>query len=99
MRLCACCWAEGSWEGSTLSDCMTLFPFPSLHTRTHPHTLPLLLIFTGTDILLGGNPDYMARLKLQELLMPEVVSQGELGAPRETTPNKASSRACARASC
>lgn len=29
----------------------------------------------GTDILLGGNPDYMARLKLQELLFPEVVSQ------------------------
>ena len=29
----------------------------------------------GTDILLGGNPDYMARLKLRELLMPEVVSQ------------------------
>ncbi|KAI8466746.1 MAG: chloroplast-associated SecA protein [Monoraphidium minutum] len=28
----------------------------------------------GTDILLGGNPDYMARLKLQELLFPEVVS-------------------------
>ncbi|GBF93465.1 translocase subunit chloroplastic [Raphidocelis subcapitata] len=31
----------------------------------------------GTDILLGGNPDYMARLKLQELLFPEVVSQVE----------------------
>lgn len=29
----------------------------------------------GTDILLGGNPGYMARLKLRELLMPEVVSQ------------------------
>ncbi|KAJ9529992.1 hypothetical protein QJQ45_023224, partial [Haematococcus lacustris] len=29
----------------------------------------------GTDILLGGNPDYMARLKLRELLMPQVVSQ------------------------
>ena len=28
----------------------------------------------GTDILLGGNPDYMARLKLREMLMPEVVS-------------------------
>ncbi len=35
----------------------------------------------GTDILLGGNPDYMARLKLRELLMPEVVSQGAPGAP------------------
>lgn len=32
--------------------------------------------FSGTDILLGGNPDYMARLKLREMLMPEVVSQG-----------------------
>ncbi|GFH12233.1 protein translocase subunit SecA [Haematococcus lacustris] len=31
----------------------------------------------GTDILLGGNPDYMARLKLRELLMPQVVSQVE----------------------
>lgn len=29
----------------------------------------------GTDILLGGNPEYMARLRLRELLMPEVVSQ------------------------
>jgi len=29
----------------------------------------------GTDILLGGNPDYMARLKLREMLMPAVVSQ------------------------
>lgn len=28
----------------------------------------------GTDILLGGNPDYMARLKLREMLMPEVVT-------------------------
>ncbi|GIL47249.1 hypothetical protein Vafri_4093 [Volvox africanus] len=28
----------------------------------------------GTDILLGGNADYMARLKLREMLMPEVVS-------------------------
>uniref|UniRef100_A0A7S0R9H9 Protein translocase subunit SecA n=1 Tax=Chlamydomonas leiostraca TaxID=1034604 RepID=A0A7S0R9H9_9CHLO len=33
----------------------------------------------GTDILLGGNPDYMARLKLREMLMPEVVSQVEEG--------------------
>ncbi|KAF5842058.1 chloroplast-associated SecA protein [Dunaliella salina] len=31
----------------------------------------------GTDILLGGNPGYMARLKLQELLFPEIVSQVE----------------------
>ncbi|PNW75221.1 hypothetical protein CHLRE_12g517900v5 [Chlamydomonas reinhardtii] len=28
----------------------------------------------GTDILLGGNADYMARLKLREMLMPEVVT-------------------------
>jgi preprotein translocase subunit SecA len=27
----------------------------------------------GTDILLGGNPDYMGRLKLKELLLPKVV--------------------------
>ena len=33
----------------------------------------------GTDILLGGNPDYMARLKLREMLMPEVVSQVRQG--------------------
>ncbi|KAG1679248.1 hypothetical protein FOA52_009277 [Chlamydomonas sp. UWO 241] len=31
----------------------------------------------GTDILLGGNPDYMARLKLREMLLPLVVSQAE----------------------
>ncbi len=28
----------------------------------------------GTDILLGGNPEFMARLRLRELLMPRVVS-------------------------
>lgn len=28
----------------------------------------------GTDILLGGNSDFMARLKLREFLMPKVVS-------------------------
>lgn len=39
--------------------------------------LPWSLLSTGTDILLGGNPDYMARLKLREMLMPEIVSQGE----------------------
>jgi preprotein translocase subunit SecA len=27
----------------------------------------------GTDIILGGNPDYMARLKLREYFMPKVV--------------------------
>eukprot|EP00879_Flechtneria_rotunda_P002411 GHRR01002607.1.p1 GENE.GHRR01002607.1~~GHRR01002607.1.p1 ORF type:complete len:645 (+),score=188.08 GHRR01002607.1:97-2031(+) len=36
----------------------------------------------GTDILLGGNPDYMARLKLRELLMPELVSQVGLAGRR-----------------
>ncbi|GAX74750.1 hypothetical protein CEUSTIGMA_g2197.t1 [Chlamydomonas eustigma] len=38
-------------------------------------TLSTNMAGRGTDILLGGNPDYMARLKLRELLMPEVVSQ------------------------
>ena len=28
----------------------------------------------GTDILLGGNPEYMSRLKLREMLMPKVVN-------------------------
>lgn len=28
----------------------------------------------GTDILLGGNPEFMARLKLREMLMPKVVN-------------------------
>ncbi|CAK0755431.1 Protein translocase subunit SA1, chloroplastic [Coccomyxa viridis] len=31
----------------------------------------------GTDILLGGNPEYMAKLKLRERLMPEMVNQAE----------------------
>jgi preprotein translocase subunit SecA len=31
----------------------------------------------GTDILLGGNSEYMARLKLRESLLPQVVSQVE----------------------
>lgn len=31
----------------------------------------------GTDIILGGNADFMARLKLREMLMPEVVSNVE----------------------
>ncbi|KAK1318622.1 hypothetical protein QJS10_CPB04g01107 [Acorus calamus] len=29
----------------------------------------------GTDIILGGNADFMARLKLREILMPRVVKQ------------------------
>jgi preprotein translocase subunit SecA len=28
----------------------------------------------GTDIILGGNPEFMARLKIRELLLPEVVT-------------------------
>ncbi|XP_051134265.1 protein translocase subunit SecA, chloroplastic isoform X1 [Andrographis paniculata] len=31
----------------------------------------------GTDIILGGNADFMARLKLREILMPRVVRPGE----------------------
>jgi preprotein translocase subunit SecA len=27
----------------------------------------------GTDILLGGNPDFLARLKLREVIMPEII--------------------------
>jgi preprotein translocase subunit SecA len=27
----------------------------------------------GTDIILGGNGDYMARLKIREYLMPRIV--------------------------
>lgn len=33
----------------------------------------------GTDILLGGNPEFMARLKLREMLMPRVVSLVDSG--------------------
>ena len=40
-------------------------------------TLSTNMAGRGTDILLGGNPEYMARLKLREMLMPEVVSQAE----------------------
>jgi preprotein translocase subunit SecA len=28
----------------------------------------------GTDIILGGNADYMARLKVREYLMPKIVA-------------------------
>ncbi|MCL7023842.1 hypothetical protein MKW94_019073, partial [Papaver nudicaule] len=31
----------------------------------------------GTDIILGGNAEYMARLKLREILMPRVVTPAE----------------------
>eukprot|EP00897_Mesotaenium_endlicherianum_P003893 jgi/Mesen1/3531/ME000197S02552 len=33
----------------------------------------------GTDIILGGNAEFMARLKLRELLLPRVVSPGDAG--------------------
>ena len=31
----------------------------------------------GTDIILGGNSDYMARLKLREVLLPRLVKPEE----------------------
>jgi preprotein translocase subunit SecA len=31
----------------------------------------------GTDIILGGNEDYMARLKLREYFMPRIVQPEE----------------------
>eukprot|EP00887_Chlorella_sp_A99_P001989 scaffold18.g1989.t1 len=37
-------------------------------------TLATNMAGRGTDILLGGNAEFMARLKLREMLMPEVVS-------------------------
>ena len=33
----------------------------------------------GTDIILGGNSDYMARLKLREVLLPRLVQSSEEG--------------------
>jgi preprotein translocase subunit SecA len=45
----------------------------------------------GTDILLGGNPDFMARLRLREALMPRVVSLVDTGSvdPAGNRPVKA----------
>jgi preprotein translocase subunit SecA len=40
-------------------------------------TLSTNMAGRGTDILLGGNPDFMARLRLREALMPRLVSQVE----------------------
>ena len=41
----------------------------------------------GTDILLGGNPEFMARLKLREMLMPKVVNLvDEQDGPRRLKP-------------
>ncbi|MEW5312833.1 MAG: hypothetical protein WDW38_004438 [Sanguina aurantia] len=42
--------------------------------RKNAVTLSTNMAGRGTDILLGGNPDYTARLKLREMLMPEIVS-------------------------
>lgn len=43
----------------------------------------------GTDILLGGNAEFMARLKLREQLMPEVVSTVDMeGASKAQRVNK-----------
>jgi preprotein translocase subunit SecA len=50
--------------------------------RRNAVTISTNMAGRGTDILLGGNPDYMARLKLRELLMPEVVSQVRRGRSR-----------------
>ncbi|XP_010679492.1 protein translocase subunit SecA, chloroplastic isoform X1 [Beta vulgaris subsp. vulgaris] len=33
----------------------------------------------GTDIILGGNAEFMARLKIREMLMPRVVRPGDTG--------------------
>jgi preprotein translocase subunit SecA len=40
-------------------------------------TLSTNMAGRGTDILLGGNPDFMARLRVREALMPKLVSQVE----------------------
>lgn len=33
----------------------------------------------GTDIILGGNPEFMGRLKIREMLMPRIVRPGDGG--------------------
>ncbi|KAL6782036.1 SECA1 [Auxenochlorella protothecoides x Auxenochlorella symbiontica] len=43
----------------------------------------------GTDILLGGNAEFMARLKLREVLMPQVVSQVDLAGTAPSARSKA----------
>jgi preprotein translocase subunit SecA len=40
-------------------------------------TLSTNMAGRGTDILLGGNPDFMARLRVREALMPRLVSRVE----------------------
>ena len=44
----------------------------------------------GTDIILGGNSDYMARLKLREVLLPRLV-RPEDGQPRPPIPQRSAS--------
>ncbi|MCT0199214.1 preprotein translocase subunit SecA [Synechococcus sp. CS-1325] len=45
----------------------------------------------GTDIILGGNSDYMARLKLREVLLPRLVRPEEGHRPPVPLPREASS--------
>ena len=45
--------------------------------RARAVTIATNMAGRGTDILLGGNAEFMARLKLREMLMPRVVSQVE----------------------
>ncbi|GJN05385.1 hypothetical protein PR202_ga23006 [Eleusine coracana subsp. coracana] len=44
----------------------------------------------GTDIILGGNAEFMARLKLREILMPRVVDplDGVIVSKKQVTPRK-----------
>ncbi|XP_057422764.1 protein translocase subunit SecA, chloroplastic [Lotus japonicus] len=44
----------------------------------------------GTDIILGGNAEFMARLKLREILMPRVVkpAEGEFVSVKKPPPSK-----------
>lgn len=45
--------------------------------RTGALTIATNMAGRGTDIILGGNSDYMARLKLREYLMPKIVQPAE----------------------
>ncbi|BAP17040.1 preprotein translocase subunit SecA [cyanobacterium endosymbiont of Epithemia turgida] len=46
----------------------------------------------GTDIILGGNADYMARLKIREFLMPQIVMPEDDGIVAATVGNGRGSR-------
>ncbi|BDA40152.1 preprotein translocase subunit SecA [Candidatus Atelocyanobacterium thalassae] len=46
----------------------------------------------GTDIILGGNSDYMARLKIREYLMPQVVTPEDNKLIKEAKINNSHSR-------